>query len=45
MTSIEVGLRAGNRALVRQGLQPGDEVIVFPPEDLRDGDPVRVEER
>lgn len=40
---VEVGARNGTQAWVRQGLKPGQEVIVYPPSTVADG--VRVQRR
>jgi HlyD family secretion protein len=40
---VEVGARNGTQAWVKSGLQPGQEVVVYPPGALRDG--ARVERR
>jgi HlyD family secretion protein len=38
---VELGLRGGLLAELRDGLAPGDEVIVHPDRELADGDRVR----
>lgn len=38
---VELGARNGSAAWVRQGLQPGTRVIVYPPVAMRDGMAVR----
>jgi HlyD family secretion protein len=39
--SIDAAARNGVHAWVRSGLEPGEQVIVYPPPALRDGDRVR----
>ena len=39
---IRVGVREGERVEVLDGLQPGEQVVVAAPDDLRDGTAVRV---
>ena len=40
--AVKVGVRAGGRAEIEAGLTTGDRVVVSGPEDLADGDRVRV---
>lgn len=42
--AIAVGAASGDRVEVRSGLRPTDVVVVDPPAELEDGDPVRVNE-
>lgn len=44
-TEVEIGRRNPERAEVTAGLQPGAEVVLFPPAALEDGSSVRVEDR
>jgi HlyD family secretion protein len=41
LVAVELGARNGTEAWVRQGLQPGATVIVYPPSAVRDGMKVR----
>lgn len=38
---VEVGPRGGQQAAVEKGLEPGERVIVYPSDDVRDGGRVR----
>jgi HlyD family secretion protein len=38
---VELGARNGSEAWIRQGLEPGAQVIVYPPASVRDGARVR----
>jgi len=42
-TVVTVGLEGDEKALILEGLSEGQEVVVFPPDDLEDGDPVEIE--
>ncbi|MBZ0272854.1 efflux RND transporter periplasmic adaptor subunit, partial [bacterium] len=42
--SIKIGARQGNDAIVSEGLFGGERVVLNPPENLEEGDPVRVAE-
>jgi HlyD family secretion protein len=37
LRSVQLGPRSGEQALVEAGLQPGERVIVFPSDAVRDG--------
>jgi len=39
---VDIGHVGGGTAEVRDGLRPGDRIVLFPPDALRDGDRVRV---
>jgi HlyD family secretion protein len=41
LVRVELAARNGSDAWVKQGLEPGDEVIVYPPATVRDGLKVR----
>jgi HlyD family secretion protein len=41
LVAVKLGARNGSEAWVKQGLNAGDEVIVYPPADVRDGARVR----
>ena len=43
LTTVTVGERTGARAQILAGLSPGDEVILFPADDLQDGTRVDAE--
>jgi HlyD family secretion protein len=43
MRALQLGSRNGEQAVVEEGLQPGERVIVFPSDAVRDG--VRVRDR
>jgi HlyD family secretion protein len=43
LTTVTVGERTGARAQILAGLSPGDEVILFPSDDLQDGTRVDAE--
>lgn len=42
LTSVELGGLGHSRAWIRSGLTPGDQVVIHPPEALRDGIAVRL---
>ena len=44
LRSVQLGARSGEHALVETGLQPGERVIVFPSDAVRDGARVRARE-
>ena len=44
LRDVQVGERGEGRTQVLAGLEPGERVVLFPPDDLADGDKVREEE-
>jgi HlyD family secretion protein len=44
MRALQLGSRNGEQAVVEEGLQPGERVIVFPSDAVRDGARIRVRE-
>jgi len=44
LRSVEIGPRGGQQAVVEKGLEPGESVIVYPSDAVRDGGRVRARE-
>jgi HlyD family secretion protein len=44
LRALQLGPRGGDHAVVESGLQPGEQVIVFPSDAVRDGARIRVRE-
>jgi len=42
LRQVEVARRSGRRAAIAAGLEPGDQVVVYPPNSLTDGASVRL---
>jgi HlyD family secretion protein len=45
LRSVEVGQRSDSEAEIRRGLAPGNEVVIYPAESLKDGQRVKVSSR
>jgi HlyD family secretion protein len=42
LRTVKVSRRSGRLAAVAEGLRPGETVIVYPPQALKDGSPIRM---
>jgi HlyD family secretion protein len=42
LRTVKVSRRSGRLAAVAEGLRPGEAVIVYPPQALKDGSPIRI---